>query len=122
MQNSQKSFLEMAGGAFLERADYATAQIMANIMDPNTSATAKRKMTITVTFKPDDRRENIIAAVETKVSTAPTLPAMTALYIAGTSPDGTPQVVEMTPQIPGQLALDGGEQQAPFMLKLVSNQ
>lgn len=56
MERSTKSILEMARGAILERVDYEMAKILDNILDANTKATAKRKMTLTLTFAPDDER------------------------------------------------------------------
>ena len=50
----QKSILQMARGAIQERADYEMSSLLNNILDPNTSATAARKLTITLTLKPDD--------------------------------------------------------------------
>ena len=55
----QKSILQMARGAIQERADYEMSSLLNNILDPNTSATAARKLTITLTLKPDDTRQNI---------------------------------------------------------------
>ena len=52
----QKSILQMARGAIMERADYETSRLLANILDPNTSATAKRKLTLEL--KPDDNRKD----------------------------------------------------------------
>lgn len=40
--NTQKSILQMARGAIMERADYEMTHLMENILDPNTAATAKR--------------------------------------------------------------------------------
>lgn len=48
MERSTKSILEMARGAILERVDYEMAKILDNILDANTKATAKRKMTLTL--------------------------------------------------------------------------
>lgn len=48
---AEKSILEMARGGFLERVDYEMAKILANIMDPNTKATGKRKLTARQTVK-----------------------------------------------------------------------
>ena len=45
MDNTTKSILQMARGAITERADYEMARIIGNIMDANTKATAKRKLT-----------------------------------------------------------------------------
>jgi hypothetical protein len=115
----QKSFLEMARGAFMERADYEIAKVVDNVRDANTNPTAKRKITLTATFAPDANRENIMVSFEAKTALAPTVPVTTALYIAGQDSDGIPQVVEMTPQVPGQLDIAGGEQEAPPMLRIV---
>lgn len=45
---AKKSILEMARGGFLEVTDLEMTKAIANIMDPNTSATAKRKITVTI--------------------------------------------------------------------------
>lgn len=55
-QEDRKSILQMAQGAIMERVDYEMSRVLDNILDPNTSATAKRKLTVTLTFTPDDER------------------------------------------------------------------
>jgi hypothetical protein len=119
MERQQKSILEMAGGAFLERADYEMKQILDNIRDANTSATTKRKMTIIITFEPDDERKDISTRVAIKTSLAPTNPIRTTLYFAGENSNGVPQVVEMTPHSPGQLDMFGGEQGPQAVLRMI---
>ena len=111
----EKSILEMARGAIQERADYEMTKLLENILDPNTKPTAKRKLTITLELVPDDTRQNIAVSCVAKSSLAPTSPVTTTLYAAS---DDT--IVEMVPQIPGQVALDGTEQEAPNTLKLVN--
>ena len=49
-QNQRDSIMSMARGAFEERVDYEMDKVIQNILDPNTKATAKRKITITLTF------------------------------------------------------------------------
>ena len=44
----EKSIMEMANGGFLERVNYEMARVLANIMDPNTKATGKRRLTVTM--------------------------------------------------------------------------
>lgn len=112
--NKQKSILEMARGAIQERADYEITRLLGNILDPNTAATAKRKLTITLELKPDDDRQSIAVSVTAKSTLAPTNPVVTSLYVADKE-----TIVEMVPQVPGQLAVDGNEQEAPPTLKLV---
>lgn len=110
----QKSILQMARGTIQERADYEMSGILANILDPNTSATAKRKLTITLELKPDDTRQNITVSCTAKSTLAATNAVVTSLYVADEE-----TVVEMVPQIPGQFGLDGGEQEAAPHLKLI---
>lgn len=112
--NAQKSILQMARGAIQERADYEMSRLLANILDANTSATAKRKLTITLELKPDDTRQNIGVSVTAKSTLAATSPVTTSLYVADED-----TVVEMVPQIPGQTSINGGEQEAPPSLKLI---
>lgn len=68
---NKKSVLDMAMGAIAEITDYEVERVVANIMDPNTSATAKRKITITLTFAPDDYRQQIGMDAQAKTTLAP---------------------------------------------------
>lgn len=119
MSENTKSIMQMAKGAFLERIDYEMAKIMDNIIDANTKATAKRKLTVTMTFSTDDERTNIGVSMVAKTSLASTNPAVTSLYLMGEDGTGEAQAVEMVPQIPGQTSMDGAEQDAPSTLKII---
>lgn len=68
-QNQRDSIMSMARGAFEERVDYEMDKVIQNILDPNTKATAKRKITLTIELTPDDER---------RTSTAPTASASAA--------------------------------------------
>lgn len=81
-QNQRDSIMSMARGAFEERVDYEMDKVIQNILDPNTKATAKRKITLTIELTPD---------------------------------------AEMVPQVPGQMNMDGTQQEAPKLLKLVQH-
>lgn len=111
---TQKSILQMARGAIMERVDYEMSRVLDNILDVNTDPTKKRKVTLTLELKPDDERTTIAVSVTAKSTLAPTNPVVTSLYVA----DGQ-NVVEMVPQIPGQMGIDGPEQESPPMLKLI---
>lgn len=113
----EKSILDMARGAISERVDYEMGRVMSNIMDPNTKATEKRKITLTIEFSPDDERSTIGVSVAAKSSLAATTPIKTALY-AHTDSYGEFHAVEMTPQIPGQIGLDGTEQEQTTVLRI----
>lgn len=103
----------------MERVNYEMARVMDNIMDANTKATAKRKLTLTLTFSPDDERATIGVSVVAKTTLAATNPVVTSLYLAGEDGTGEVQAVEMVPQIPGQVGMDGAEQEAPSTLKII---
>ena len=116
MKNTD-SILQMARGAFVERVDYEMHKVIDNILDPNTKATAKRKITLTIELVPDDERQQINVQVTAKSILAPTNPVGTALYVTGNS-NGEPVLAELVPQVPGQMAMDGDEQEAPKLLRL----
>lgn len=109
-----KSILQMARGAIMERADYEVSRLLQNIFDPNTSATAVRKGTLTLTLKPDDTRQNIALGCTVKPTLAATNPVVTMLYASDEE-----TVTEMLPQIPGQFSMDGQEQEAPATLRVI---
>lgn len=84
----QKSILQMARGAIMERADYEMSRLLGNILDPNTSATAKRKLTLTLELKPDDDRQTITVSCTAK----PTLAATTVTTQKGVALQGNEQI------------------------------
>lgn len=113
----EKSILEMARGAIIERADYEMGRVMQNILDPNTKPTEKRKITLVIEFTPDDERSMIGVNVTAKSTLAATTPIRTALY-ASQGSYGDFNAVEMTPQIPGQIGLDAEEQEPAPILRI----
>lgn len=94
-QNQRDSIMSMARGAFEERVDYEMDKVIQNILDPNTKATAKSTL-------------------------AATNPVATALYVTSDG-NGELVVAEMVPQVPGQMNMDGTQQEAPKLLKLVQH-
>lgn len=118
-EEAKKSILQMARGGFMERVDYEMPKIIDNILDANTKATAKRKLTITMEFLPDDERTSVVTSFTVKPTFAATNPMRTTLFISGSDSTGEMQVVEMVPQVPGQMDVDGGETNAPATLKLI---
>lgn len=109
-----KSILQMANGGFMERVDYEMPAMIKNILDPNTDAKAKRELTIKMRFLVDETRQKVVVEFTSKPTFAPTKPLTTYLSVFDEE-----TIVEMTPQIPGQFGLDGGEQEAAPHLKLI---
>ena len=111
------SILRMARGAIEERVDYEMDRVMTNILDPNTKAAQKRKITLSIELMPDEERQQIQVSVTARSTLTPTNPVTTSLYVTGDQ-NGELTVVEAIPQIPGQLQMDGAEQEPPRTLKL----
>ena len=79
-----------------------------------TKGATQRTLTITLKLKPDDTRQNIAVSCVAKSTLAATNPVTTSLYVADEE-----TIVEMVPQIPGQMAMDSPDQEAPPLLKLI---
>ena len=112
---SVRSILQMGNGRILEKVDYELPRLIENLFDPNTKATAKRKMTITLEFSADENRENIVVDTAVKLSLVPTQPTRVALYAHDRE-----HIVDMTPQVPGQVSFAGETQPEPSKLRLIN--
>lgn len=115
-QLDKKSILEMSMGAILERVDYEMGKVIDNILDLNTKPNAKRKITVTLELIPSADRKTITVQSTAKAALVPTDPVTTGLFITTQPGTGEMVVAEMVPQVPGQMALDGGEQEQPKIL------
>lgn len=116
-QLDKKSILEMSMGAILERVDYEMGKVLDNIMDPNTKATGKRKITVGLELIPAADRKTITVLTTAKSTLVPTEPITTSLFITSAPGTGEMLVAEMVPQVPGQMDLGGGIQEQPKVLK-----
>ena len=119
MEANIKSILEMARGAIMERVDIEMPKIIENIMDPNTKATKARELTVTLVLTPDDSRQMVALDSTVKVKLIPYSPIRTNLYITDAADgSGGYTVVEMTPDIPGQMRMFGQEAEPPAVVRL----
>ena len=119
MKDARSSILQMVNGAVQERVDLEVSRVVDNILDVNTDPTAKRKITLTIELKPDEERQFITMKASAQSKLAPVVPIGTTLAIAADH-NGEMVIAEMTPQVPGQIGLDGGEQAAPKLLKIAA--
>lgn len=94
---------ELFGGAADERFADALEKVLENIADPNTDATAARKVSVELTFKPAESRERFDLDVVVKTKTAARAKVSTLVY-CGRNPDGSFAVSEYVP--PTQKRLD----------------
>ena len=116
-QLDRKSILESSRGAILERVEYEMGKVIDNIMDPNTKPTGKRRITVTLELIPGSDRRTITLNTTAKSTLIPTDPVTTSLYITNQPGTGEMVVAEMVPQIPGQMDMNGSEQEQPNIIK-----
>lgn len=117
---NKESILRMAGGAIEEKVDAEVSRVIDNILDPNTKPDAKRKITVTLEFQPDAERKHINIFASAKSTLVPLSPAATDMVITSDG-NGEMVIAELTPQIPGQVSMEGQVQAPPKLLKLVNN-
>ena len=111
----RSSLLQMAKGAIQERVDYEVARVVDNILDMNTEVNAKRKVVLTIVMVPDDDRQAVKIQASAKSTLAPVVSVGTTLVI---TEDRNGEIVlkEAVPQVPGQIGMNGEEQDEPRTL------
>ena len=121
MENNDQrsSLLQMAKGAIQERVDYEVTRVVDNLLDMNTEAKAKRKVTLTITMTADDDRRVVKVEASAKSTLAPVTPIGTSLVITADG-NGEMMLAEIIPQVPGQVSIDGAVQEAPKILKFAA--
>lgn len=117
--DQRSSILQMAKGAIQERVDYEVTRVVDNLLDMNTEAKAKRKVTLTITMTTDDNRRVVKVEASAKSTLAPVTPIDTSLVITADG-NGEMMLAEIVPQVPGQMSLTGEVQEAPKILKLAA--
>lgn len=96
----------LAGGAFTEKLNEALLEVAKNIQDPNTEATAKRGITVTIKFAPQKNRSvvNTSIAVTTKLAASEEID--TQMMMGVNVKTGAVEVAECySGQIAGQMSL-----------------
>lgn len=103
------SILEMAGGKFMELADREIGKIVENIVDGAAEQGAKRKLQITLEFRPFESGLIRVTA-KAKTTLAPPLSEGTSLYLSEDTATGEMKIYELEPEVKGQMNM---EEQAP---------
>ena len=62
----------LAGGAFAEKLNEALQEVAENIQNPNTEATAKRGITVSIKFAPNKNRQMVNTQIAVSTKLAPT--------------------------------------------------
>jgi hypothetical protein len=118
-KDARSSLLQMAKGAIQERVDYEVSRVVDNILDMNTEAKYKRKVTLTIVMVPDDDRQVVKIEASAKSALAPVTPVGTSLVITADG-NGEMMLAEIIPQVPGQISMNGDVQEKPKILKIAA--
>lgn len=102
------SIVNLLGGGIIEMVDDELQKAANNILDPNTSETAIRKVTLTIALKPDVDRGMAATAISVVSKLAPSRPQATRLFVGQQLGKGV--LVEHNPQ---QQPLPGVEMSRP---------
>lgn len=94
----------IAEGGLQEKVDRALANVTKNIMDLNTDAKKKRKVTINITLAPNDNRDMVDVITDVKTTLAPEVGVSTTLLVG--EDDGIPVANELKSGAVGQTYID----------------
>ncbi|MDT2757322.1 replication terminator protein [Enterococcus asini] len=97
---------ELANGAIQEKLNGELEKVFANIHDPNTSATAKRGVTIKLEFKPDENRQVVTVSSDFSVKVAPVEGVSTTVLTGKDIATGKVEAHELKSVAPGQTYID----------------
>ena len=101
---------KLADGAVREKFNNALNEVTKNILDPNTKATAKRTITLKLTFEPGEDREIADVTVDYSTKLA-SVKGVATRFVIGT--DGSDVIAsEYKKQIPGQTVMKVEEEAA----------
>ncbi|WP_334328421.1 replication terminator protein [Companilactobacillus sp. HBUAS59699] len=97
---------EIAEGGLQEKFTKELKKLSENILDPNTDAKAKRKITIGLTYKPNDNRDAVDVMVEVKSNLAPQVGLSTTMLVGRDENTGMIAANELKSGAPGQTYFD----------------
>lgn len=97
---------KFSNGELTHQINRELEAVARNIADPNTEAKATRKITVTITMKPNEQRDFITTSITTKSALAQTLGAVTALSVGKNLKTHEIEMAEIGNQIPGQMSME----------------
>lgn len=114
-----KNLNDMMGGAVTERFSATLKTVLANIADPNTDATRKRKIVLELTISPNKDRMTGDYSLSCKPTLAPLSP-ITATMMFERDDEGNVTATEIGGQLPGQMDIDDIQKPMPGVIDLKS--
>lgn len=106
MKNIDLDLSNIAGGGLQEKVDLEMNKAFENIHDPNTKATAKRKLTINIELTPDENREVVSVTSNVKSTLAPLTDVATTVLTGKDFNTGKVEARELKSSVPGQTYID----------------
>jgi hypothetical protein len=103
----------IAGGAVRELFADAMKSVVANIQDPNTDYKEARKISVELTFKPEEDRKSASIKISVNRKTSPVKSVKTFFYLG--MQNGEPVAMEHNPQ---QMTFDSMLEEAPESPKI----
>lgn len=95
----------LAGGAFAEKLNEAIIQVADNIQNPNTEATTKRQINVTIKFAPNKTRQLVNTQIAVTTKLAATEAIDTQMTMGVNMRTGQLEIAEYDGQIRGQMSL-----------------
>ncbi len=107
IQNSiNVSLSDIADGEVQEQFTAEMKKVAQNILDVNTKAKDKRKVTIELTLEPNDQRDAIDVTINIKSKLAPQIGVGTTMLVGRNVDTGMIEANELKSGIPGQTYID----------------
>ena len=104
---------QLAGGAFAEKINEALREVGENIQNPNTEATAKRGITVSIKFSPNKNRQLVNTSISVQTRLAATEAIDTQIIMGKNFKTGEIEIAEYDGQIRGQMSFSELEQEEP---------
>lgn len=103
----------LAGGAFAEKLNEALMQVAENIQNPNTEATTKRQIQITLKFTPNKTRQLVSTQIAVTTKLAATEAIDTQMIMGVNMRTGQIEIAEYDGQIRGQMSFNDLQTREP---------
>ncbi|WEU69519.1 replication terminator protein [Latilactobacillus phage TMW 1.1365 P2] len=97
---------KIAGGGAQEQFTAELKKIADNILDLNTEAKTKRKLTMDLVFIPNDKRDAVQVEVAVKSKLAPQVSVATTMLLGRDMDTGMTALAELKSGVPGQTYFD----------------
>lgn len=105
MSEQTLQFNNLAGGAVQERFNEGLQEVLDNVIDPNTDPKKARKITLTVTIKPNEERDMGAIGFDVKTSLVQSKAIVSSIIIDRNN-QGQAVAAEVKKTVPGQMSIE----------------